>query len=89
MNRALYVLWPILIFLGGISLCILKPMNLPWSKLCLSVFLLVGVVALIAAVLLPFRESGFLTGDFYGAVVSATLSGGLIGLALLLLSKVL
>ena len=89
MNKILYALWPILIFLGGIVLCYLKPENLSWLKLGLSVVLVVGVTALIAAVALPFRETSFISGNFYGAVVSATLSGGLIGLVLILLNKVL
>ena len=87
MNRILYVLWPILIFLGGVALALLKPTSLSWSKLGLSALLVLGVTVLVAAVLLPFRETGFLSENFYGAVVSATLSGGLIGLVLILLSK--
>jgi hypothetical protein len=89
MNRILYVLWPILIFFGGVALCYLKPSDLSWLKLGLSAVLVLGVTALIAAVLLPFRETSFISGNFYGAVVSATLSGGLMGLVLILLSKVL
>jgi len=92
MSRLLYVLCPVLIFLGGISLCLLKPAELSWPQLSLSLLLVVGVVALVAAVLLPFRQdkdgkNGFISGNFYSAVVAATLSGGLIGLVLVLLSK--
>lgn len=93
MSRLLYVLWPVVIFLGGISLCLLKPAELAWSKLGLSLLLVLGVTSLVAAVLLPFRQdkdgkNGIISGSFYGAVVAATLSGGLIGLVLVLLSKV-
>lgn len=89
MNKILYALWPILIFLGGAVLCYLKPSDLSWLNLGLSAVLVVGVTALIAAVLLPFRETGFISGPFYAGVVSATLSGGLIGLILILINKVL
>lgn len=87
MNKFLYVLWPIIIFLGGISLCILKPASISWLTLGLATLLVLGITALIAAVLLPFRGN-FLSDTFYGGVVSATLSGGIIGMILILLTKV-
>lgn len=92
-DKLLYMLGAILIFAGGISLCLIKPADLTWTKLSLSLLLVLGVTALVAAVLLPLRQdkdgkNGFISGNFYNAVVAATLSGGLIGLVLILISKV-
>ncbi|OGW77236.1 MAG: hypothetical protein A3J52_00705 [Omnitrophica bacterium RIFCSPHIGHO2_02_FULL_49_9] len=87
MNKVLYVLWPVTIFLGGVALCFVKPADVSWAKLGISVLLVLGVSALTAAVLLPFRETKFLSDNFYAAVVSGALSGGLIGLTLLLLAR--
>ena len=77
------------VILGLISFFyLLKPLDLSWSKMDFSLLLILGASSLVTITLLPFRESKFLTKNFYAAVVSATWSAGLIGLVLIFVSKV-